>query len=474
MRSPATQAVAGRSLAGARSLAIGDALKLNTKTNSDVVVVDGSNIATEGRSTPSLAQLNDAVMAFRDEFPDAVVTVVVDATFGHRIDRREAVAFDEAVAHNELVAPPAGAIGRGDAFVLSIANKVGARVLSNDSFQEFHGDYPWLFDEGRLIGGKPVPFVGWVFVERLPVKGAVSRKAQRAARGGSDRKVVRRSASREASQPMPVPTSPPPSVKRPAASVTPNAACRVGAGARPARRLRRRGQRPPAVPRFRRAPPDQQQRQRSRRVVLIARGVRHDRRHPRLCAASLDGGLGPAECPRGDAHRRCGDPRRDELRPGAAQRGARRPGNGTRRSSCRQSRSHRARRGRGGGSDQESREQEGDGEEGARQGACQEGRGEEGAGQEGAGEEGSSEEGRAAKKALARKEPAKKAAAKQVAQKAPAMKATATKESAKKVAAKKAVGTTTEGPPTRKRTTRKQASAEVVDSADVAATGSAL
>ena len=195
----------------------------STKTNSDVVVVDGSNIATEGRSTPSLAQLNDAVMAFREEFPEAVVTVVVDATFGHRIDKREAVAFDEAVAHNELVAPPAGAIGRGDAFVLSIANKVGARILSNDSFQEFHGDYPWLFDEGRLIGGKPVPFVGWVFVERLPVKGAVSRKAQRAARGGTDRKVVRRSASKEASQPMPVPTSPPPAVKRPAASVTPNA-----------------------------------------------------------------------------------------------------------------------------------------------------------------------------------------------------------------------------------------------------------
>ena len=149
----------------------------------DVVVVDGSNIATEGRSTPSLTQLNDAVMAFRDEYPDAAITVVVDATFGHRIDKKESREFDDAVAHNELVAPPAGAIGRGDAFVLSIANKVGARILSNDSFQEFHGDYPWLFDEGRLIGGKPVPNVGWVFVERLPVKGAVSRKAQRAARG---------------------------------------------------------------------------------------------------------------------------------------------------------------------------------------------------------------------------------------------------------------------------------------------------
>jgi hypothetical protein len=43
-------------------------------------------------------------------------------------------------------------------------------VLSNDSFQEFHDEYPWLFDEGRLIGGKPVKGVGWVFTPRLPVR----------------------------------------------------------------------------------------------------------------------------------------------------------------------------------------------------------------------------------------------------------------------------------------------------------------
>ena len=215
----------------------------------NVVVVDGSNIATEGRSLPSLAQLNDAVMAFTEEYPDAVVTVVVDATFGHRIDKKESAEFDLAVAHNELVAPPAGAIGRGDAFVLSIANKVGARILSNDSFQEFHGDYPWLFDEGRLIGGKPVPYVGWVFVERLPVKGPISRKSQRAARGGGsgrgEPKPVRRSASREASQPMPVPTAPPPVLRR--------AAERRGApGGRSGRRAPTSARRPPLRRRRRR------------------------------------------------------------------------------------------------------------------------------------------------------------------------------------------------------------------------------
>ena len=135
------------------------------------LVVDGSNIATEGRSAPSLVQLSDAVDAFISEHPGVKVTVVVDATFGHRIHKKEVKEFEAAIDNNELVAPPAGAVGRGDAFVLSIAKKVGASVLSNDSYQEFHGQHEWLFDEGRLIGGKPVPNVGWVFVNRVPVRG---------------------------------------------------------------------------------------------------------------------------------------------------------------------------------------------------------------------------------------------------------------------------------------------------------------
>ena len=142
------------------------------------------------------------------DHPDAMITVVVDATFGHRIDASERPEFDEAVANNELVAPPAGAIGRGDAFVLTIADRAGASVLSNDSFQEFHGDYEWLFDEGRLVGGKPVPHVGWVFVERTPVRGPVSRKATK--KSSAPATSSRRTASKRASEPMPVPRNPPP------------------------------------------------------------------------------------------------------------------------------------------------------------------------------------------------------------------------------------------------------------------------
>jgi hypothetical protein len=150
------------------------------------VVVDGSNLATEGRTFPSLKQLDEAVRAYASEDPDASIIVVVDATFEHRVDDAEREEVRQAMLNGEIISPPAGAIGRGDAFVLRIAERTGATVLSNDSFQEFHGEHPWLFDDGRLIGGKPVPGVGWIFTPRLPIRGPKSRAATAEARSKKD------------------------------------------------------------------------------------------------------------------------------------------------------------------------------------------------------------------------------------------------------------------------------------------------
>ena len=190
--------------------------------SSDHIVVDGSNIATEGRSLPSLKQLDEAVTAFITEHPTDKVTVVVDATFGHRIDDSERTKYEEAVQAGELISPPAGVIGRGDAFVLQIADRANATILSNDSFQEFHGEYEWLFDEGRLMGGKPVEHVGWIFLPRKPARGEASRRAVREAKQGKgdrqSKKSPARKVSKAASQPMPVPGSPPPRGKSPAKS----------------------------------------------------------------------------------------------------------------------------------------------------------------------------------------------------------------------------------------------------------------
>ena len=229
------------------------------------LVVDGSNIATEGRTHPSIHQLREAVQALAAEHPSAKITVVVDATFGHRIDPAEVPEFDAAVANNELVAPPAGAIGRGDAFVLGIADKVNGSILSNDSYQEFHGQYAWLFDEGRLIGGKPVPHVGWVFVNRLPVRGPLSRKSVSEAKrkGGRTKGPTApiagdgsvRVGSAEANKPMPVPKTPPPgavlsrAAKKAADAAAKAAPAPAKKGAKQARVEHDPAQRPAAVER---------------------------------------------------------------------------------------------------------------------------------------------------------------------------------------------------------------------------------
>ena len=149
------------------------------------VVVDGSNLATEGRTLPNLVQLEQCVTDYMGEHPALAfedVTVVVDSTFPHRIVAAERGRFEEAYLAGEIVTPPAGAVGRGDAFILLIARKTNAIVLSNDSFQEFHAEHPWLFEPGRLMGGKPVPGVGWIFTPRNPVRGDKSRAVTRDAK----------------------------------------------------------------------------------------------------------------------------------------------------------------------------------------------------------------------------------------------------------------------------------------------------
>ena len=67
-------------------------------------------------------------------------------------------------------------------------------MLSNDSFQEFHGEYEWLFDKGRLIGGKPVPGVGWTLPPH-PVRGHEPESVKEAKRKKQPRGARQRAAS---------------------------------------------------------------------------------------------------------------------------------------------------------------------------------------------------------------------------------------------------------------------------------------
>ncbi len=136
------------------------------------------NIATEGRSLPSLRQLDEAVRAFLAEHPAEQLTVVVDATFGHRIDASERDEF-EAARPRRRARHPAGRRHRPRRRLHPPDRRQGRRHRPVERLVPGvpRRSTPWLFDEGRLIGGKPVPGVGWVFLLRTPVRGPASRRA---------------------------------------------------------------------------------------------------------------------------------------------------------------------------------------------------------------------------------------------------------------------------------------------------------
>jgi len=116
------------------------------------VVVDGSNLATEGRATPSFSVLHEAVAAFRAENPDAMVTIVVDGLFAHRIDESER---------------------------------------------------------------KPVPGAGWILSVRSPVRGVRASRAQRSTEAAESRaRTVVTRAIAEAAQDAVAPATPRPRTRR--------------------------------------------------------------------------------------------------------------------------------------------------------------------------------------------------------------------------------------------------------------------
>ena len=270
---------------------------------------------------PSLKQLNDAVMAYIEDHPDDVITVVVDATFGHRID-------------------PSGGAGvrrRGGEQRARVApgrrHRAGRRLRAHHR-QQGQRRHPLE----RLLPGVPrrVP----VAVRRRPpvrrqarpprglgvrAPGAGARPDQPARhRSKKGTRLEPRKASvrpsKLASEPMPVPKLPPPTRRAepqsgrrgrqgtpaPVAAddydEAPAAAC-AGAGAQ--RRSAERGparrhQRAAAVPRFRGSPSRRHRGRRHGRVVLVARRLRlHQRRRgatSRCATSPIPLPAAPARC----------------------------------------------------------------------------------------------------------------------------------------------------------------------------------
>ncbi|HHX45160.1 MAG TPA: hypothetical protein GX714_14410 [Chloroflexi bacterium] len=119
-----------------------------------VAVVDGSNIAYTELSANGDPKVSNIVAVCRDLRDRGYrPVVIVDASLRHEIDdpdQLEALLDDQDVRQ-----APAGT--QADYFVLEVADELGALVISNDGFDEYREQYPWI-DERRvplmIVGGE--------------------------------------------------------------------------------------------------------------------------------------------------------------------------------------------------------------------------------------------------------------------------------------------------------------------------------
>ncbi|WP_260474380.1 NYN domain-containing protein [Streptomyces sp. WAC 04229] len=116
---------------------------------------------------PSWQALQAAIKALRFKNADRDVHVVVDATLRHDVAAEERPLVEEAIANGTVVQPPAGTEGRGDALVISIADEIGAVIVSNDNFAPFQRANTWLLESGRVLGATHSQGL-WFFNPRTP------------------------------------------------------------------------------------------------------------------------------------------------------------------------------------------------------------------------------------------------------------------------------------------------------------------
>lgn len=115
-----------------------------TESQSNVVLVDGSNVAhsTEGDQ----AQLSN-ILAVRDKLTEEGLepVIVVDAALRHQIDNPQK--YEQLVDEGVVRQAPAGT--DADYFILSFARELDARIVSNDRFRDRLKQFPDVQD--RLI-----------------------------------------------------------------------------------------------------------------------------------------------------------------------------------------------------------------------------------------------------------------------------------------------------------------------------------
>lgn len=109
--------------------------------NREVIVVDGANVAYAEQSKEGKPKVSNLVAVRRAlEEKGYTSVILIDASLRHQIDDPDQL---EALMDDQVIRQaPAGT--DADYFVLETADELDARVVSNDQFERYRDQYPWI------------------------------------------------------------------------------------------------------------------------------------------------------------------------------------------------------------------------------------------------------------------------------------------------------------------------------------------
>ena len=124
------------------------------------VVVDASNVAhykKNENSKPQMANILAAVKALEESEDEFVI--IADASLRHEIDDK--AQFEKLLESGNVEEVPPG--NDADHFILDIATREKAKILSNDKFRDYAAEFrnissmriPFVIEKGRLTFGRP-------------------------------------------------------------------------------------------------------------------------------------------------------------------------------------------------------------------------------------------------------------------------------------------------------------------------------
>ena len=108
---------------------------------SNVIVVDGANIAyiePSKKGDPKVSNITSVVSLLKEKGYQPIV--IIDASLHHKVDDPEQL--DALINERVIRQAPAGT--DADYFVLEVADENNANVVSNDRFEPYQKDFPWI------------------------------------------------------------------------------------------------------------------------------------------------------------------------------------------------------------------------------------------------------------------------------------------------------------------------------------------